>query len=216
MASLQLVSFPLCPYVQRSVITLKRKGAPYELTFIDLENPPEWFQRVSPLGQVPVLMVDGKTPVFESAVINEYLDETVGKPLHPRDPLQKARERSWIEYGSGLLGLNYRMFRATTRAELDEVKKEFFDDLSRVESALGPGPFFRGTEFGLVDAAYAPLFMRVFFSRELESDPRWKPMPKVRAWAEALLQVPEVKESVVPDLAERYREYGKKLGSVLT
>ncbi|MDX5334434.1 MAG: glutathione S-transferase N-terminal domain-containing protein, partial [Gammaproteobacteria bacterium] len=41
--TMQLVSFKLCPFVQRSVITLIEKGVDYDITYIDLAEPPDWF-----------------------------------------------------------------------------------------------------------------------------------------------------------------------------
>src|SRR5262245_51434236 len=107
--SFELVSFDLCPYVQRSVITLKHKKIDFKLTLIDLAAPPEWFNRISPLGKVPLLLVrdseKGGEPValFESAVINEYLDEVTEPRLLPADPLEKARERAWVAVSAEIL-----------------------------------------------------------------------------------------------------------------
>ncbi|HHT00269.1 MAG TPA: glutathione S-transferase family protein, partial [Thiomicrospira sp.] len=56
-AKLDLISFKLCPFVQRAVIVLKKKNIDFDITYIDLNNPPEWFKELSPLGQVPVLKV---------------------------------------------------------------------------------------------------------------------------------------------------------------
>lgn len=66
-----LISFKLCPYVQRSVINLLEKKVDYEIKYIDLANKPEWFLKISPFRRVPVLVV-GEDVLFESAVINEY------------------------------------------------------------------------------------------------------------------------------------------------
>src|SRR5512135_650722 len=74
-APLKLISHKLCPYVQRAVIALTEKGVPFERIDIDLANKPDWFQKLSPLGRTPVLVV-GDTAIFESAVILEYLEET--------------------------------------------------------------------------------------------------------------------------------------------
>ena len=92
----ELVSFDICPYVQRSVITLKHKKIDFKLTFIDLEKPPEWFNKISPLGKVPLLLVrnsesEKPTVLFESAPINEYLDEVTPDSINSKDPIQKAR-----------------------------------------------------------------------------------------------------------------------------
>ena len=75
MPQLTLVSFDACPFVQRAAILLQEQGRPYKITYVDLREKPDWFLEISPNGKVPVLQVDD-TPIFESAVILEYLDET--------------------------------------------------------------------------------------------------------------------------------------------
>lgn len=72
---LTLVSFDLCPYVQRAAIALAEKGVPFERRTVDLADKPGWFRAISPLGKVPLLQV-GDAVLFESAVIVEYLDDT--------------------------------------------------------------------------------------------------------------------------------------------
>src|SRR5947207_667371 len=99
---LVLVSHALCPYVQRAAIVMDEKGVAFVRRDIDLSAKRNWFLAVSPLGKTPVLLVAG-TPIFESAVICEYLDETFGPRLHPTDALARAHHRSWIEFGSQLL-----------------------------------------------------------------------------------------------------------------
>src|SRR5260370_16697363 len=101
-APLKLISHKLCPYVQRAVIALSEKGVAFESIDIDLGNKADWFLAISPLGKTPVLQV-GDVPIFESAVILEYLEETYPKPLHPADPLKRAEHRAWIEFGSAVL-----------------------------------------------------------------------------------------------------------------
>ena len=52
---LELISFKLCPFVQRSIIVLKHKQIPFNITYIDLADPPVWFRDISPFGKVPIL-----------------------------------------------------------------------------------------------------------------------------------------------------------------
>jgi glutathione S-transferase len=115
--SLTLVSHTLCPYVQRAAIVLAEKGTPFERRWVDLANKPDWFKAISPLGKTPVLVVQD-TPIFESAVICEYLDETIGARLHPDDALQRARHRGWIEFGSALLSAIGGFYNASDEAAL--------------------------------------------------------------------------------------------------
>ncbi len=102
MPNYKLISFPLCPYVQRALIVLAEKNVPFERVDIDLANKPDWFLKLSPLGKVPVLQADDNV-LFESQVIAEYLDEVTQGSLHPTDPLQKAKHRAWIEFASQTL-----------------------------------------------------------------------------------------------------------------
>src|SRR5216117_2456708 len=105
MAKLTLISHHLCPYVQRVAIALAERGVAFERIYIDLAAKPDWFLALSPLGKVPLLRVgDSDDVLFESSVICEYLEDTLPQPLHPADPLGRARHRGWMELGSSVLG----------------------------------------------------------------------------------------------------------------
>jgi len=90
---LKLISFDICPYVERSRIVLLEKELPHDLEFIQLSSKPTWFLEISPMGRVPVLVVDER-PVFESMVINELLDELQPEPpMFPREAIARAEAR---------------------------------------------------------------------------------------------------------------------------
>ena len=82
-AKYMLCSFKTCPWVQRAAIVLRAKQVPYEITYIDRNNRPDWFLAVSPHAKVPVLLNDEKHALFESNAIAEYLEETTAPRLHP-------------------------------------------------------------------------------------------------------------------------------------
>ena len=200
----ELIGFVLCPFAQRSVITLKEKQVPFELTHIDPHQLPEWFAAVSPLGKVPVLRKDGSQILFESAVINEYLDETHPPPLHPQDPWRRAQNRAWIEFGSNLLGRQYQMMMAADKARFFQEQDGLLADLRFLERELGAGPWFNGAAFSLLDIAYAPFFMRLDLIERRVPQNLLAEMPKMSAWSKALLARPAVQESVVADFEERF------------
>src|SRR2546429_9895769 len=106
-ATLKLISHKLCPYVQRAVIALTEKGVPFERIDIDLANKPDWFLKISPLGKVPVLLVEtagGEVALFESNVICEYIEDTQGgAKLHPQDPLQRGPHPGRAGFRAALL-----------------------------------------------------------------------------------------------------------------
>ena len=118
MADLTLVSFEMCPFVQRAAIVLAEKGVAFRRRNIDLDNKPDWFLAISPLGKVPVLLVDGE-PLFESGVIVEYIEETTEPRLHPADPLERARHRAWMEVGASMLSDTWILETSHSDAEFD-------------------------------------------------------------------------------------------------
>lgn len=195
---LELVSFKVCPYVQRSVIALNLKGIAYQLTYVNPHEPPEWFKGISPLGKVPVLLVNGR-PVFESAVILEYLDEVYPPRLHPADPLEKAIHRAWIEYCSDLLGRMFRVMTSKDEAVFVESRASLQQGLERLDSVIAAElPFFAGSEFALVDSVYAPLFMRLDLLKQ-HFGMEFTLSERLQAWRDALLALPAVQQSVAED-----------------
>jgi glutathione S-transferase len=218
MPRFKLISFPLCPYVQRAAIALAEKGVPFERIDIDLSNKPDWFLKLSPLGKVPVLVVtreDGSEQVlFESQVIAEYLDETIEPKLHPADPLERARHRTWIEFASATLADVYGFYtgdRDAYREKLKALDAKF----RRLEEVLGDGPYFAGSGFSLVDAAFAPVFRYFDVFDGIVEHGLLAGRPKLRAWREALAQRPSVAGAAPGDYAERLSGFIGGKGSYL-
>jgi len=203
---LELISTKRCPFVQRSIITLNHKGIDHKMTFVDLDDPPDWFKRISPFGKVPVLRVDNDAVIFESAVINEYLDDITPGSLHPEDPLQRALNKSWIEFGGTCCSLTFSLMVAPDEEEYEALCAELASSLARVEEVLGDGPYFNGEKFSLIDAAYAPVFIRLDVFRDLLGLDITSDLPKIHAWQETLLALPEVQAARVPELPDLFRQ----------
>ena len=216
MPALTLISFDACPFVQRAAILLQEQGREYDINYIDLRNKPDWFLAISPSGKVPVLKI-GDTPIFESAVILEYLDETAeaGKRLLSDDPIARAQQRMWIAYISTLMGKAWN-FQATgdevtaralggeIRGHLEELAKQLPRE----------GPYWGGGTYTMVDAAIAPILQRLTWAEKLEpSASVFEGMPKVVAWRDALLARPSTQAAIVPDLEQRSGRMLKTIGS---
>lgn len=203
--NLELISFKLCPYVQRAVITLIYRAVPYRITYIDLDDPPGWFEAISPFGKVPVLKVDDDTVLFESAVITEFIDEVTPGNMQPATPLARAVNRAWVEFGSACLGDAYALITAGDAVGLEAARAALHDKLGRLEAVVA-GPFFNGAELALIDTSYAPLFMRLELLAEAVEVYTPEELPRVAAWSDAVLALPAVRESVVPEFPELFRE----------
>jgi len=95
---IELFSARVCPYAHRTRLVLREKNVTFDYTEVDLQNKPARFLAVSPYGKVPALVHDGAT-IYESAIINEYLDEIFEHPrLMPPAPVPRAKLRIWIDY----------------------------------------------------------------------------------------------------------------------
>ena len=194
---LELVSFNVCPFVQRSVITLNHKICDYDITCIGLSNPPDWFHEISPLGKIPVLKVDDKEMLFESAVINEFIDDITPGTLKPSDPLTLAKNRAWIEYGGTCLADFYMIANHNNEHDMNNQMAECVERLQHVEDILSDSTFFNGEEISLIDAAYAPLLIRLDFMIEKLNLLDWNKLPKLKKWKENLLDLESVQKSII-------------------
>ncbi|NQZ84938.1 MAG: glutathione S-transferase family protein [Nanoarchaeales archaeon] len=208
-----LTSFALCPYVQRSIITLKHKKIDFEIKYIELSNKPEWFLKLSPLGKVPILELEN-TVLFESAVINEFLDEDTQGSMLSENLIEKAEQRAWIEFSSSLNMESYHIVRAKDEKTYNQKIESITNKLKLVEKQI-KGKYFSGDKFSLVDSSYAPFFMRLFTIEKMKNDIDWTQIPKVFAWAETLLALDEVKTSVKETFKEDYIGYIKKENSYI-
>lgn len=210
-----LVSHPLCPYVQRAAIVLKEKAVPFERRDIDLSNKPAWFLQVSPLGKTPVLLV-GEQAIFESAVICEYLDETVAPRLHPDDPLERARDRAYMEVGSSVLNAIGAFYGAPDRPTMIEAAGLLRLRFEAMESVLGTGPYFAGERFGMVDAVFAPVFRYFDVLDEVGEFDFFGRLPKLMSWRVALAARPSVREAASPEYPKLLTAFLSKRGSALS
>jgi glutathione S-transferase len=211
---LELVSFKLCPYVQRTVITLKQKQIPYDITYIDLQNPPEWFHLISPLGQVPLLKVDNDV-LFESSVIQDYVDEVSPPSLYPTDPLLKAKNRAWMAFVGEALHSFFMLRGAKEQAEFETIWNELKKKLRRLDEAHCGGSFFNGEDISMIDASTAPLLMRLDFIKQMTGLDALEDTPKLANWWQSLSQRPCVIHSVVPEFPSLFKGMFKASGSYL-
>jgi glutathione S-transferase len=210
---LKLVSFDTCPYVERSRIVLLEKDVPHDIEFIDLADKPPWFLAISPMGRVPVLVVDDR-PIFESMIINELLEELYPRPpLFPGDAIARAEARSWIVFANDVLfaGSVPALTALAGGFQGDALARPLGairDGLAKLEPqvARAGGPFFQGKQFTLVDAAYAPFFRRWRVAERWGAEARFlADYPAVSAWAEALLSRSSVARAAPAELEAKSR-----------
>lgn len=164
MSEIEIYSATLCPFAHRSHLTLLEKGITFKLIEIDLRNKPANFKEVSPYGKVPVLK-HGNHLIWESAVINEYLDDVFpNPPLLPQEPVRRAQARIWINFA------DTRLFATTSKLLHSQAEQPSMQELQELAEHLlfieseglsklsDRGPYWLGTELSLVDLTYYPWF----------------------------------------------------------
>jgi glutathione S-transferase len=210
--------------VQRAVIVLRAKSIPFDVTYIDLRNKPDWFVEISPHGKVPVLKVDEEI-LFESNAIAEYLEEAETPRVHPHDLIKRARNRAWTDFvptfAAGLSGLYYAKSTEGQEQRLDTARQR----LDKLETALrdergNDGPYFNGAELSLVDAAYAPFLQRFLHVDQWLKSGLLDDYPLVSAWAGALVDSELIKGSVPEEFFVEFegnlKRHGFLVGALMT
>ena len=212
--ALKLISFKLCPFVQRSIIMLLEKSIAFELAYIDLDKKPAWFIDISPLGRVPLLQINEQT-LFESSAINEYLEDAYAPQLHPDDLLLRAENRAWIEIANQLSTLQFKLVMAQQAAPAKSAQQQLIELLQQLESKLGDGPFFNGQAFALIDACFAPFFTRQQVINKYLTPKLIQALPKTTTYSEQLLTRESVINSVVTEYQQLYTQRLSDQGSWL-
>ena len=215
MSDLELYSARACPFAHRTRLVLAEKGVPFELVEIDLANKPSWFGNVSLYGKVPALEHAGQR-IVESAVINEYIEETFPEPrLLPREPARRALARIWIDFANTRLSVAYvKVLLGATEADRQAGHVELAAALELAEreglaKLSGAGPYWLGAEPSLVDFTYYPWFERLpalvehsgfTLPNSLDRLLRWRDGIRQRASVQAIENPPSF-------YVDRYRSY---------
>jgi glutathione S-transferase len=183
----------------RVKVVLHEKGLAYDRITLNLANKdqkrPE-FLKLNPYGKVPVINDSGKI-LFESCIINEYLDEQYpNPPLMPKDPYLRGRGRVLVDYALNYLHETYWALRGEmTKQEaerntaiVNETRGILRDRLQYLEAALGDKPYFFD-QFSLTDIDVLPRFVRMEQYGVLPTPT----LPRLNGWLARMKDHPSVK-----------------------
>jgi glutathione S-transferase len=184
----------------RVKIALHEKDLPYERATLVLarkdQKRPD-FLKLNPYGKVPVID-DGGQILFESCVINEYLEEKYPTPsLMPKDPYLRGRGRVLVDYALNYMHEPYWALRgemlkpASERnaAVIEEKHRSLRDLMQYLEADLGDKPYFLG-DLSLTDIAIVPRALRMEAYGALPA----LSLPRLNAWLERMKARPSVRQ----------------------
>ena len=148
------------PFSHRCRIVLFEKGMDFEVIDVDLYNKPEDIAVINPYNRVPVL-VDRDLVLYESNIINEYIDERFPHPqLMPPDPIMRARARQLLHTFEHELFSHLEALEANQKG-VDKVRAHVRDHLTQLAPIFTKQKFMLGEEFSMLDVAIAPLLWRL-------------------------------------------------------
>ncbi len=186
---IKLYSAKGCPFARRTRVVLHEKGIDFEASEVDFRNKSEEFLEASPTGKVPVVVVGGD-PLYESNVVNQYLDEVYEEPrLMPVEPKARAYARIWMaradqDFYPQVFVSGMGRTRGFSEERISEALEKLKATLSRLEERL-EGREYLADGFSLADVAHAGNFVRL---RELEEGGAVSlaDYPNVASWMERI------------------------------
>ncbi len=197
---IKLYDFLPCPFGQKVRIVLAEKSLSYELAQVDFtkgEHRRPEFLRLNPYGRVPVL-VDEDTVVYDSTIINEYLDdEYPDPPVLPRIEFSswRARARIFEDFADTSFTPQVGQLMAEmvkTEAERDQGRlQRLRQTIERVMDYVNrelQGQHFLAGEFSVADIGFVP---RLVVLGELGID-AGAGRNNVEAWMKRLLERPSI------------------------
>lgn len=210
MARPKLYALGYSPSAQRVFATLAHKGVDYDMIEVDVtkKDRPAEFNAVSPFGKVPVLVHDGRN-IFESVVINEYINEIwPNPPMLPPDAGSRAYAREWITAFNRLVTDRDGIFVHVERDREAKctICRSMFPDLAPLDRELvGKTGLFLDGELSLVDVAIAPFTKALRICSDLVQDTHLRGYRNLMAYFDRLEAHPALQKPVygIPDDAIR-------------
>jgi len=148
------------PFSHRCRIVLFEKGMDFQVIDVDLFNKPEDIAVINPYNRVPVL-VDRDLVLYESNIINEYIDERFPHPqLMPPDPIMRARARQLLHTFELELFSHIDTLEKNPKGA-DKERAHVRDQLTQLAPMFAKQKFLLGDEFSMLDVAIAPLLWRL-------------------------------------------------------
>ena len=207
---LPLYQFEGSPFSGTVRIALSEKRLEYRSVIPANRETDPAFRRMTPIGKVPVLALEDGTAIFESTVINEYLQERYPTPpLLPNDPADRARARMLEDLADTYLypalrtaftarfrrdgGKAYRL-RKPDAAKAEEGMKAAEPLLDYLNAELDGQDFLLG-DFSLADIGLVPPIVRTAGLLELPFASRW---PHIAAWKSRVMERPSIRTTAPP------------------
>lgn len=158
---MKLIGSHTSPFVRKVRIVLAEKKIEYDFV---IDSP--WLEdskvpTINPLGKIPVLVLDDATPLFDSRVIVEYIDNvTPNNKLFPAPNRERTEVKRWEALADGICDAAAAAYLEAKRPQAKQDSEWIKRQRDKVERGLefmaeelGETPFCMGTHFSMADIA---------------------------------------------------------------
>ena len=167
--SLRLINALSSPYGRKVAVALKEKAIPFDVTFDVPWGDDTCVAKHSPLEQLPILILDDKTTVFDSSFILEWLEVRYpNPPLLPSDPEQALATRFLKLLGERVMEAIHAIVFELQRAEpsqpfVDRQSRKVRRGLAEIEATIERRHPVAGIEIDIGDIAVGTMLLLVPF-----------------------------------------------------
>ncbi|MEZ9927768.1 glutathione S-transferase family protein [Vibrio breoganii] len=205
---LKIVSFKICPFVQRVTGALAAKGIPFEIEYISLKDKPQWFLDLSPNGQVPVVITESGTALFESDAIVEYIEDEYGPLEENVNNEQRALDRAWSYLGTKHYLPQCGAMSSKSADILEQRSEKLIAAFNKVEAKLDSDfAFFKSNQLSNIDIAWLPLLHRAHIIKQHSGYDFLCGLPKAQAWQKNVLNSGLVEQTVSEDFETAFKAF---------
>ena len=158
---MKLIGSLTSPYARKARVVLAEKKIDYDFVIDIPWNPDTKVSEINPLGKIPVLVLDDETPLFDSRVIVEYIDNvTPNNKLFPATNRERTEVKRWEALADGVCDAALAAFLEAKRPASEQSaewvarqREKISRSLEFMAKELGDQAFCMGTHFSLADIA---------------------------------------------------------------
>jgi glutathione S-transferase len=159
---MKLIGSPASPYTRKARIVLAEKKIEYDFVIdLPMSSPDSVVPALNPLGKIPVLVLDDETPLFDSRVIVEYIDNaSPNNKLIPAPNRERSEVKRWEAVADGICDaavlIVYESRRPSAKQDAGWAayqQEKITRSLAFMAAELGEKPHCMGTHFSMADIA---------------------------------------------------------------
>ena len=158
---MKLIGSHSSPFVRKVRIVLAEKKIEYEFLIDSPWLADSKVSDINPLGKIPVLLLDDETPLFDSRVIVEYIDNvTPNNKLFPAPNRERTEVKRWEALADGICDAAASAVLEARRPAAEQSsdwiarqRDKIQRSLAFMAGELGEKPFCMGTHISMADIA---------------------------------------------------------------